>query len=93
MDGIEVTAEFGLIIRRAALNERGIVWTDVLSAFQVSNPLDLNDDLVSFGPSFGKDALDTFTQRLQALGLIYLDDFVEFACDFPKWCKFRTFLR
>jgi hypothetical protein len=91
-DGIKVTAEFGIIIRRAALEERGIASEDLLSAFQASKPLDLNAELVSFGPSFGKEALDTFIQRLRALGLIYFDDFIEFAGDFPGWCKFRAVL-
>jgi hypothetical protein len=40
-----------------------------------SPPLDISDDIVSFGPSFGGEAADEFVKRLTAAGLEYLDDF------------------
>jgi len=90
MDCISVTSEFGIIVRRAALTERDISWDKLLRALEVKAPLDSNDDLISFGPTFGKEALEVFLRRLSDLGLEYYDDFFEFSGDYPKWCVFRV---
>jgi len=87
---ISLTSEFGLVVRRQALEERGISWSDLLSALEVSEPLDSNSYLVSFGPHFGGEALDAMTQRLIKMGLIYFDDFFEFSQPYPEWCCFKV---
>jgi hypothetical protein len=86
---IILTSEFGLILRRSALTERHVDLRDVLTALEVNARLDGSDDLLSFGPHFGREALDTMTSRLTALGLVYFDDFFEFCGDYPPWCVFR----
>jgi len=86
---IKITSEYGVIVRKAALATKGIAYGTLLHAFEVEAPLDENDDLVSFGPSFGQEAMDEFISRLQALGLEYFDDFFCVACDFPEWCALR----
>jgi hypothetical protein len=91
MPNIQVTSEFGIIIRRAALAERGVSWTDLLRILEASTPLDSNQTLVSFGPHFGEEALDEFLRRPSAAGLVYFDDFVEFSGVWPNWCRFKTY--
>ena len=86
---IALTSEFGIVVRRAALTERGVSWEDLLKVLEVPAPLDSNDHLISFGPHFGRDALDALLKRLSALGLQYFDDFFEFCGDYPKWCAFK----
>ena len=86
---IILTSEFGLIIRRGALTERHIDLRDLLTALEVDERLDGSDDLLSFGPHFGREALNTMISRLTALGLVYFDDFFEFCGDYPPWCVFR----
>jgi hypothetical protein len=88
--GINVTAEFGLIVRRRALLERNVPLEKVLAAVEAGRPLDCNDDLISFGPGFGQEALDEFSRRLIELGLVYFDDFFEFAVPCPSWCRFQA---
>ena len=88
MKYIRATAEFGIVIRRKALADRNVHIDAVLSAMQVDKPFDFNDHLISFGPSFGQEALDVFVKRLMALGLEYFDDFFEFSGQFPNWCEF-----
>jgi len=84
--------EYGIVIRRQALvtNDMDIVTLSAVLEFDA--PLEINDDLVSFGPCFGLEATDTFTRRLQALGLQYVDDFFVFSGDFPPWCRFKVAL-
>ena len=55
---INVTGEFGLIIRKRALLERNVSLEMLLTAMEASEPLDCNDELISFRPSFGPEALD-----------------------------------
>ena len=87
---IWITAEFGLVIRKRALLERNISMDMVLGAMEVSSPLDCNDELISFGPSFGQEALDEFVRRLTELGFEYFDDFFEFSFPSPSWCQFHA---
>jgi hypothetical protein len=87
---VNVTSEFGLIVRRNALVERGIGLHDLFSAMDVGEPFDSCDDLLSFGPHFGREAADTMVSRLTNLGFVYFDDFFEFCGDYPAWCMFRT---
>ena len=56
---------------------------------EVEQPLDSNEDLISFGPAFGEEAMNEFISRLQALGLQYVDDFFSISYDIPAWCGLR----
>lgn len=90
MDTVKVTAEYGIVVRRKALSEKIISYSMVLEAMETEAPLDSNDDLISFGPSFGGEALDSFIKRLQILGLEYVDDFFSITFDMPPWCDLRV---
>ena len=84
-----VTSEFGIIVRRNALVERQVDLRDLFTAMEVEERLDGSDDLLSFGPHFGREALNTIVSRLTQLGLVYFDDFFEFGGDAPPWCAVR----
>lgn len=45
---VHISDEFGIVVRRAALIERGVSWTDLLRVFGVPEPLDNNETLTSF---------------------------------------------
>jgi hypothetical protein len=90
MSFVAVTAEYGIVIRRHALAERGVSYQAVLDAVEADEPLGADEELLTFGPSFGPEALEGLTQRLTALGLVFFDDFFEFEGDFPLWCKFAV---
>ena len=62
----------------------------MLNALETSSPFDSNNEIASFGPHFGREALDTLIQRLTDLGLVYFDDFFKFSGDFPGWCRFEV---
>jgi len=90
MNFINVTAEYGLVVRRDALAERRVSLDDLLSVLKVSAPLDSDDRLISFGPAFGQEALDGLVTSLSGLGLRYFDDFVGVVGDYPAWCRFKV---
>jgi hypothetical protein len=92
MSCVDVTGEFGIIIRRHSLVERDVSLHSILEVLGVKEPFDINDELLTFGPSFGQEALDVLTNRLIELGLVYFDDFFEFVGDFPTWCRFHASL-
>jgi hypothetical protein len=79
MRNIQVTSEFGILVPRAALAERGVSWTDLIRILEASAPLDSKAL-----PYFGQEALDEFSRRLSAAGLVYFDDFVEFSGVWPE---------
>jgi hypothetical protein len=64
----------------------------ILEVLEVNEPSDINDELLTFGPSFGQEALDVQINRPVALGLVYFDDFFEFVGSFPTWCRFHASL-
>jgi len=90
--GIKITAEFGLVVRRGSLQERNVSLETLFLAMEVDKPFDLSDDLISFGPSFGQEALDVFVTRLMQVGLEYFEDFFEFSNACPDWCQFQASL-
>jgi hypothetical protein len=90
MGFIDVTPEYGLVIRKDALRERNVSLEALLAAMKTDAPLDSDDRLISFGPSFGQEALDGLIKELSGLGLQYFDDFVEVVGSYPEWCRFRV---
>lgn len=87
---INITGEYGLVVRRAALVERAIALDDLLRTLEVDQPLDQSNDLLSFGPHFGREALNAMSGRLTKLGFIYHDDFFEILMDYPGWCRLKA---
>lgn len=89
MNSVKATNEYGIVVRRAALTVKSIDYKQLLQVMEVEQPLDSNEDLVSFGPSFGEEAMNEFIARLRALGLEYVDDFFSISCEMPAWCNVR----
>lgn len=85
MKPVRVSTDFGIVIRRVALGLHGVS-TEQIIAVMESPPLDESDDLLSFGPHFGIEAADEFGRRLQALGLVFVEDYFVFEELVPPWC-------
>ena len=93
MTSIPASVEFGIIIRRGSLAERGIELEQVYRCMETSAPYGISDDMITFGPSFGADAQRQFIQRLEELGLNYFEDFFKVNIDRPAWCGFMVTLK
>ncbi len=87
---ISASAEYGLVVRKDALRIRGVTVDALLRALEASQALDEDDHLMSFGPSFGEEALLDYIRRLEALGLHYVTDFCAIHVDLPNWCSLRV---
>jgi hypothetical protein len=85
MKTVVISTEFGIVVRTASLNERGLHRDQLLQQLE-AEPLDENDELMSFGPHFGGEAADEFRGRLYMLGLEYGNDFFIYEGGFPDWC-------
>ena len=90
MNTIRVTVEYGLVIRQNALREKRISETKVFKIFGVTEPLDSNSELMSFGPVFGGEALKNICGELNLIGLSYFDDYVDLIADYPSWLQIRV---
>ncbi len=87
MQFINVTAEFGILIRKDALALRKAPLEAVLAIFEISSPMDESDSLLSFGPHFGEEAALSLVRSLERLGLVYVEDFFMLAAQIPDWCQ------
>lgn len=92
MKTIKLTAQGGLVVRKAALTSRKIKISQILQVIESYTVLDESADLISIGPIF-PDALDECIQRIKGLGLEYVDDFFELAFDLPDWIRLHGSLK
>lgn len=86
---ISITTEYCVTIRVESIKRIGLSEFEVSSLLEFKEPLDKNNDLISFGPSFGIESSDEFIKRLKSIGLYYIDDFFVFYGDFPDWADFK----
>lgn len=94
MNSVPVFAQGGIVVRRAALDEKMIDALALSEAMESALPSGYEGaELLSFGPSFGDEAMNEFTKRLTDLGLTYVDDFFCFSVDVPEWCGLRVELK
>lgn len=87
MNYLPATSEFGLIVRKAALDKKGISRSMLDTIMTDIHLIGESEDLLSYGPMFGMESLDEIIFRLQNIGLIYVDDFVELNFLVPNWVK------
>ena len=87
---IKVTFEFGIVIRKDAIEKKNISREKVTAVFEGDKPLDESEVLLSYGPHFGLEAMEELGKRLSKLGLEYIDDFFYFQGDFPDWAAFSV---
>lgn len=87
MNFVRIHPNFGIVVRKRALSEKAVALDEILKVFQ-GEPLDQDEELLSFGPHFGSEAASGIARTLELLGLTYVDDFFIFAADAPDWCQF-----
>lgn len=87
MSYIAATPEYGLIIRKPALSEKSISYSSLLDAMDGVLIIDESDDLISFGPMFGEEALSAIKSRLSNINLDFVDDYFELNFLMPDWVK------
>jgi hypothetical protein len=84
---VQVSRDFGIIVRKTALAALHIERTTLLKTMETASPFDEDGDLFSFGPHFGIEAATEFRQRLKELGLVEEDDFYMHEDSYPLWVQ------
>jgi hypothetical protein len=87
MTYVAATGEFGLVVRKKSLSEKGLTKDRVLAVMADVDVLGENDGVLSFGPLFGEEALLEFSSRLKNIGLEYHDDFFDLNFLAPGWMR------
>ena len=87
MPGVRVSEHFGLVIQKSALVKHDLSLDLLLQQLETEHPFDEDEALLSFGPHFGGEAAQEFSRRLEAIGLKYGEDFIDFADTLPEWCQ------
>jgi hypothetical protein len=87
MKMIKLANGFGIIVKKNELDKANIGYEKILEIFEVFEPFDETDELLSFGPHFGKEASSEFVRRLDSAGLVYGDDYYDFTDFVPDWCQ------
>jgi hypothetical protein len=87
MKYIAATPEYGLVVRKSSLMERGISQSSFSEAMHDIDILEENDELMSYGPLFGQEAFDEIKTRLANIGLSHVDDYLELNFLLPDWLR------
>lgn len=88
---MKVSKDFGIVIRRQALDEKSVDLESVMREFHFERFYDDSPEFVSLGPFFGGDASDNCMNLLEQLGLVYIDDFFIMEAYLPDWCRIEVF--
>ncbi len=82
----KLSSQFGIVIRKARLEELGLDLDTVLEKLETDVAFDEDDHVLSLGPHFDDAAAADLGSRLSALGLEETDDWFIFRGDVPEWC-------
>jgi hypothetical protein len=88
MNCVAASVHYSIIVREAAILERGLSRSALLAVFEVAVPQGEGAGLISFGPHQGVEIADNLSKMLEDLGLRFVDDYFVFAPETPDWCGF-----
>ncbi len=75
-----------VLIRRSAFERGGLARADIDARFNLTpDEFRAEGELIAIGPLYDDDALAVLTDQLEALGLVYFDDFFELSGNWPPW--------
>lgn len=89
MSSIKVTSFFGFIFRKDKLLSKSVSIEQLIKTLNIKT-LDDNEYMVSFQPCFGSEAVNNLIKELEAIGLVYVDDYFLLEGDFPDWLLLRA---
>jgi len=82
-----------LFMRRAAYESSGLTRAAIDTRLGLTpDEFRVEGDLVAIGPIYGgdADALGELFAELEALGLVYFDDFFELTGNWPDWLRLHV---
>jgi hypothetical protein len=79
-----------MFLRRAASEEHDLSRSALDERFGLTpDEFRVDGDLVAIGPIYGggEDAIGALVAELEAIGLVYFDDFFELSGNWPDWLR------
>ena len=83
-----------LLIRRAAYERAGLTRHALDERLGLTpDEFRVEGDLIALGPIFDEEALGPVLADLEALGLVYFEDFFEMSGNWPEWLRVLAMAR
>jgi hypothetical protein len=80
-----------LLIRREAFEKAGLQRVSFDTRFNLTpEEFRVEGQLIAIGPLVGEDSVTGIIEELEAVGLVYFDDFVEMSGNWPEWLAVRV---
>jgi hypothetical protein len=77
-----------LLIRKSAFERVEMTRAQVDEALGLTpDEFRIEGALIAIGPLVGEDSLSDLIERLEAVGLVYYDDFLELSGNWPEWLR------
>ena len=77
-----------LLIRKSAFERVEMTRAQVDEALGLTpDEFRIEGALIAIGPLVGEDSLGDLIERLEAVGLVYYDDFFELSGNWPEWLR------
>ena len=77
-----------LLIRREAFERAGLQRVAFDERFNLTaDEFRVEGQLIAVGPLVGEDAVAGVIEELEAMGLVYFDDFFELSGNWPEWLR------
>jgi len=77
-----------LLIRRAAFERAGLQRAAFDARFNLTpEEFRVEGQLIAVGPLVGEEAIAGLIEELEAVGLVYFDDFFELSGNWPEWLQ------
>jgi len=90
MKSTPLIGEFSLVLNSKAIIAKRLVIEHIFAALGKIQTAEVEGGLIVISPIFGREALDSLINQLQAQGFIYFDDFFEIEQTLPEWCRLNV---
>ena len=75
-----------MLVRKSAFERAGLARAHFDARYNLTpDEFRVEGELIAIGPLYEEEALGTLTSELEALGLIYFEDFAELSGNWPLW--------
>jgi hypothetical protein len=80
-----------LLIRREAFEKAGLQRVAFDTRFNLTpEEFRVEGQLIAIGPLVGEDSVTGIIEELEAVGLVYFEDFIEMSGNWPEWLAVRV---
>ena len=75
-----------MLVRKSAFERAGLARAHFDARYNLTaDEFRVEGELIAIGPLYEEEALGALTGELEALGLVYFEDFAELSGNWPSW--------